>query len=55
MAELVYEAFFRTVKNGRLQRYYLALEMGRSYYQVDAPTERTSPQAKWRHPKRRLK
>jgi len=63
--ELVYEAFFRTMNNGGLQRYYLAakistiekaMEMGQSYYQVDEPMERTSPPAKWRkHPKRRPK
>jgi len=44
--ELVYEAFFSTVNDNALQKHYLAakittieeaLEMGRSYYQVDNP------------------
>jgi len=41
--ELVYETFFSTVNDSALQTYYLAatieeaLEMGRSYYQVDNP------------------
>jgi len=50
--DLICEAFFRTVNNGWLQRYYLAvkistieeaMDMGWVYYQVDVSMELTSP------------